>query len=302
MAYLKLLKLPKPMAFLHAILAGAILLATTSAFAGKLPLWELEGTEGHVMLMGSVHFLRASDYPLPTKLDAAYTNADTLIMEIDMDDLDPMTVQSILTSMGSNQHGASLQEVIGPEDYAKASEIADNLGIPLALFASFKPWLAALSISQLRMMQLGFDPAWGIESQITERAKADGKPVQGLETFAEQLSFMDDLDSETQQLFLLQSLEDATELQNEVQSIVNAWHAGDTNVLEQLLLEGLQESPLLFDALLTQRNENWVPQIIELSQQPGNHLIIVGAMHLVGENSVLRMLEAQGIGSRQLSD
>ncbi len=302
MAYLKLFRLPNRMTFLQAMLASWVLLATTSALAGKLPLWELEGTDGHVMLMGSVHFLRASDYPLPAELDAAYAAADTLIMEIDMDDLDPMTAQAVLTAMGSNPNGTTLEEVIGESDYAKASRLAEGLGIPLTLFDQFKPWLAALSITQLRMIQLGFDPTWGIEAQITKRAKAEGKPVTGLETLEEQLSFMNNLDSETQQLFLMQSLEDAAEVQNEVQSIVTAWRSGDTETLEQLLLEGLQEAPLLFDALLTQRNKNWVPQIIELSQQPGNYLVIVGAMHLVGENSVLRMLEDRGIGSRQLGD
>jgi uncharacterized protein YbaP (TraB family) len=302
MAYMKFFQLPHHSGFLHAVLASAVLLTGTSAFAGKLPLWELEGTEGHVMLMGSVHFLRASDYPLPAELDAAYANADSLVMEIDMDDLDPMTAQALLTTMGSNPNGATLQEVLSQSDYTKASKLAAELGIPLALFESFKPWFAALSITQLRMIQLGFDPTWGIETQITERAKAEGKPVTGLETLEEQLSFMNDLDSETQQLFLLQSLEDATEVQKEVQSMVTAWRSGDTETLEHLLVEGLQETPALFDALLTQRNQNWVPQIIELSQQPGNYLIIVGAMHLVGEDSVLRMLEAQGISSRQLSD
>jgi hypothetical protein len=290
------------MTFLQAMLASWVLLATTSALAGKLPLWELEGTDGHVMLMGSVHFLRASDYPLPAELDAAYAAADALIMEIDMDDLDPMTAQALLTTMGSNPNGATLQEILGKSDYTKASQLAEELGIPLALFESFKPWFAALSITQLRMIQLGFDPTWGIETQITERAKAEGKPITGLETLEEQLSFMNDLDSETQQLFLLQSLEDATEVQKEVQSMVTAWRSGDTETLEHLLVEGLQEIPVLFDALLTQRNQNWVPQIIELSQQPGNHLIIVGAMHLVGEDSVLRMLEDRGIGSRQLEN
>ena len=286
---------------LRTLLLAAALLAATSAQAGKLPLWELEGTEGRVLLMGSVHFLRSSDYPLPAELDAAYAAADTLIMEIDMDDLDPMTAQSVITTLGTNANGASLREILGETDYMEASRLAEELGIPLALFDSFEPWFAALSITQIRMIQLGFDPAWGIEARMTESATAEGKPVLGLETLEEQLSFMDNLDAETQRLFLLESLEEATKVQDEVQSIVTAWRAGDAETLEELLIEGLQKTPLLFDALLTQRNQNWVPQIIELSEQSGNHLVIVGTMHLVGENSVLSLLENQGIESRQHS-
>jgi len=302
MAFISSFRQRHRLTFPRTILLAVAFLATATVHGGNLPLWELEETEGRVLLMGSVHFLRSTDYPLPPELDAAYAAADTLVMEIDMDDLDPMTAQVVLASIGTNENGASLQDALGESDYAEAAQLAEELGIPLGLFEAFKPWFAALSITQLRMIQLGFDPAWGIETRMTANAQAEGKTVLGLETLEEQLSFMDNLDDETQRLFLLQSLEDATEVQEEVQAIVSAWRSGDTEALEQLLIEGLQETPRLFDSLLTQRNQNWVPQIMDIAEQPGNHLIIVGAMHLVGDNSVLSMLEERGINSRQLSE
>lgn len=284
-----------------AILLAALLLAAF-AKADPLPLWELEAGNGRVFLMGSVHFLRASDYPLPAGLEAAYQLADTLVMEVDMDDLDPMQAQGVLTDIGSNPNGASLSSVIGASTYAEASGLAQELGVPLMLFDQFKPWFAALSITQLRMMQLGFDPNWGIETQLTAKARNDGKTVLGLETLEQQLGFLDKLDDETQKVFLLQSLQDAAELENEVSTIMTAWRSGDSAALEELLVEGLQEAPRLFDSILVQRNRNWVPQIIDLSRQPGNVLIIVGAMHLVGDDSVLEMLADRGIESRQLGN
>jgi uncharacterized protein YbaP (TraB family) len=284
-----------------AILLAALLLAAF-AKADPLPLWELETDNGRVFMMGSVHFLRASDYPLPAGLEAAYQLADTLVMEVDMDDLDPMQAQTILTDIGTNPNGAGLSSVIGASAYAEASGLAQELGVPLMLFDQFKPWFAALSITQLRMMQLGFDPNWGIETQLTAKARGDGKPVLGLETLEQQLGFLDKLDDETQKVFLLQSLQDATELENEVSTIMTAWRSGNSAALEELLIEGLQEAPRLFDSILVQRNRNWVPQIIDLSRQPGDVLIIVGAMHLVGDDSVLEMLADRGIQSRQLSN
>jgi len=283
-----------------AILLGALLTASF-AHADALPLWELQTSKGRVLLMGSVHFLRSSDYPLPAGLDAAYALADTIVMEIDMDDLDPLRAQTVLTDIGTNPGGAGLESVIGAGAYGEASELAGQLGVPLMLFDQFKPWFAALSITQLRMMQLGFDPNWGIEAQLTAKARTDGKTILGLESLEQQLGFLDDLDNETQKLFLLQSLQDATELESQVSTIMGAWRTGDTGALEELLLDGIQEAPRLYDSLLVQRNRNWVPQIAKLSEQPGDTLIVVGAMHLVGENSVLEMLEKRGIESRQLS-
>ena len=283
------------------IAAALLAICAATAGAGNLPLWELEGGTGRIILMGSVHFLRASDYPLPDAMESAYAAADTLVMEIDMDDIDPLTAQTVLLEMGSSRTGETLQDALG-DDYKQASELADQLGIPLAMFDPFEPWFAALTISQLRMVQMGFDPAWGIEQRMTEKAARDGKRIAGLETLEDQLAFMDELDAESQKLFLLQSLEDAAEVETETKAIVKAWRSGDTATLEEVLLDGLQEAPKLYDALLRQRNRNWVPKVVELSRQPGTHLIVVGAMHLTGRDSLQSMLQKQGLTAKQLTD
>jgi uncharacterized protein YbaP (TraB family) len=279
-----------------------LLILSTSAFAGALPIWELEGTSNRVLLMGSVHFLRASDYPLPNGMTAAYDLADTLVMEIDMDDLDPLLAQTTMMTMGVSQSGRSLREALGEASYAEASRRAEALGVPFAMFDQFEPWFAALTITQLRMMQMGFDPAWGIETRLTQQAAGDAKTIQGLETLEEQLGFMDRLDEKTQREFLLQSLEDAEILADQVEMIVTAWRAGDTDTMEEIMLEGFEGAPGLEDALLIQRNRNWVRPIQNMQDQPDNYLVIVGAMHLIGENSVVAMLEDKGIAVRQLTD
>jgi len=270
-----------------------------TSHAEPIPLWELQGTNNRVLLMGSVHFLRPADYPLPPPMDAAYDNADLLVMEIDMDDLDPIRAQAVMTRMGISS-SKTLSQTVGASSYAEAQQLAAPVGIPLALFDSFEPWFAALSISQLRMIQLGFDPSWGVESQLTQRARTDGKTIIGLETLEQQLGFMDQLDDETQRLFLLESLREANEMEQEIQSIVTAWKSGDTATLETMLLQGLEQVPELYGALLVDRNRNWVPEIIALTERSEDVLVVVGAMHLVGDQSVLAMLADRGIESRQL--
>jgi uncharacterized protein YbaP (TraB family) len=277
-----------------------LLVLSHTAFAGKLPIWEIEGNSNRILLMGSVHFLRPADYPLPEGMRAAYEQADQLYMEIDMDALDPMQAQVLLTTMGTGRR--PLNEAMGAANYEEATRRADKLGVPLILFDQFEPWFAALSITQLRMMQLGFDPSWGIETRLTAQATTDGKTISGLETLEEQLGFMDRLDEETQQQFLLQSLEDAATLEEQVDSIVAAWRSGDTTTLEELMLEGFRSAPGLEDAMLVQRNRNWVRPIMQLQNQPDNYLVIVGAMHLIGRKSVVAMLENEGVKVRQLTD
>lgn len=279
-----------------------LLLLTLPAWSGPLPLWELEAGSNRVLLMGSVHFLRPTDYPLREGLQQAYELADTLVMEIDMSAIDQEALQSALSLMTIDPEGRGLRELLGDEDFMEASQLAEDIGIPLVMFEQFEPWFAALSITQMRMLQLGFDPTWGVEAMLTRRALAENKSLRGLETTEEQLGFMDRLDNNTQRKFLMQSLQDAITIQNEVETLVDAWTRGDTNTLSDSLLEGLEDVPELYDAILVQRNRNWVETVLGYLDQPENYLVVVGAMHLVGDDSLLAMLEAEGITARQLSD
>ena len=274
--------------------------AGSSAYADLLPLWEIQGSGNRVYLLGSVHFLRPSDYPLPAGIEAAYADADELVMEIDLDDLDSTEAQTITSRMAID--GDDLPTSIGAKAYAEAQALAATVGIDLQPLMPFEPWFAALMITQIRMLQMGFDPAWGIETQLGERADHDGKPISGLETLAGQLAFMDTLDADTQRLFLLESLKDEAETEDEMQTVMSAWHSGDMAVLAELQSKLMRDAPRLGDALFTRRNRNWVPQIIELTKQNKNYLVIVGAMHLAGEGSVLELLAEKGIRAKQLSD
>ena len=283
-------------------LAWLLLAVAGAATAGPLPVWELETEGNSVRIMGSVHLLRESDYPLPEGLLEAYDPADKLVMEIDMDNVDSVAMSGIMMKLATDPQGKSLRELIGAEAYDEATAKAGELGVPLAMFSQYEPWFAALSISQLRMMQLGFDPNWGVEMQMVKRAKRDGKPIFGLETLEEQLSFMDGLDADTQRQFLLLSLDDAADVMEEVDTIVEAWRTGDTARMEALMLADMAQAPDLYDALLVQRNRSWVDSIKKLTRESDDYLVIVGAMHLVGEDSVLAMLEDVGIGSKQLGN
>lgn len=266
----------------------------------KLPVWQLDGTANPVLLLGSVHLLRAGDYPLEPGFDAVYAKADDLTTEFDATALDPREQQTVLLQMSVDPSGRTLRDYLGNANWARAAALSEDLGIPLAAFSQFEPWFAALSISQAQLAQMGFEPQWGIEHQFTSRAVKDGKPVGGLETLEEQLGFLDRLAPEAQARFFLQTLEDARTVEDSLDAIVGAWRSGDTDTLAELMLDSMENTPAAYDALIVQRNRNWVDRILAIGERPGTHLVVVGAMHLVGEDSLLNMLNAEGVTSRQL--
>ncbi|MFQ5635519.1 MAG: TraB/GumN family protein [Gammaproteobacteria bacterium] len=265
-----------------------------------LPLWELEGTDNRIRLLGSVHFLRARDYPLPAAIMTAYADADIVVFELDMSAIDPLATQNLLQRLALDPGGNDLEDYLGARNYRSAATLAKSIDIDLATLRSYEPWFAALQITQLRLAQLGFDGSYGIETRLTMQAVADAKTIRGLESMAEQLGSLDSLPAPAQRVFLMRTLEDAAEIEDDLDDIVTAWREGDTQTLEKELLHGLEDQTELHDRILIKRNRNWAKQILGFTKTGKRYLVIVGALHLVGDDSVIRMLDDAGYPARQI--
>ena len=290
---------------LRSILAWALLAWTlgTAAPARADPtlhcLWELHGKHNTVYLLGSIHTLRASDYPLAPAVVDAYRSAKSLVMEIDLDELDSAAVQAEMLSSATLTDGKTLHDVLGPDRYARAQALARDAGLDLSLFDQFAPWFAAEALSQLQLMQLGFDPSSGVEMYFLGRARTDGKSIAGLETAHDQLALFESMPLETQANYLVASLEQARDLPKDVNDMVRAWQRGDTRWFETEVKSDLGRDPSVYQSLLVSRNRKWIARIERLLDDDENHLVIVGTAHLVGRDSVIDLLQKDGIAAVQ---
>ena len=267
-----------------------------------LTLWRAEGATNTVYLLGSIHLLRASDHPLPTAIDAAYEDAEVLIMELDMDDLDPAATQRLFNENGVLQDGTTLRDLMGADQYARAEAAAEAIDVPIDMLAQSEPWLAAITVEMLALYRIGFNPMLGIEMHMTSKAIGDGKPIEGLEQAEDQLQFLDGLSLQAQRDMLLQTLEEGAAIAETIDELIRAWRYGDVDTLESGLLESFAEHRELHDTLVTQRNLRWAEQIDELLDDTDDYLVIVGAMHLVGADGVPNLLAEKGVQIRQLSE
>ena len=283
----------------------ALLLALSAplAFAegSMTSAWLAEGTTNRVYLLGSVHLLRESDYPLPAVVDEVYADAETLVMEIDMDDLDPVATQSLVNELGMLPDGESLADLMGSDMYARAEEAAAAIDIPIDMLEQSEPWLAAMTVEQMLLFRMGFNPTLGVEMWLTDRARNDGKPIEGFETAEEQLLFLDGLSLQAQREMLLQTLIDSAELQEIMDDTIEAWRNGDTAFIEETMLADMQRYEELNRVIVVDRNHRWTDQIEAMLDDEQDYLVIVGALHLVGDDGVPRLLEERGIRIRQLA-
>lgn len=283
-----------------ALFVSFLIIGLHASIAPALPLWELTNTSNRITLLGSIHFLRASDYPLAPAITAALDDAEVVLMEIDMDDLDPVASSRAVTALAVDGRGRKLPELLGPDAWQTASAEARELGLDLAPLTPFEPWYAAVVVTQLRLAQLGFDPSLGVEARMAADAGRQGKEIRGLETLENQLGALDRLSPQAQRVFFQRTLEEAGEAVDMVESMIAAWKAGDIRVLSSDLLDSVRNQPEVYRSLIIRRNENFASAIGALVNEPKDYLIVIGALHLVGPDSVLQMLARDGIRSRQI--
>lgn len=276
------------------------LVASFAQSACALPLWELEGTRNDVRLLGSVHLLRAQDYPLPRAMNVAYEDAEIVVMEADLSQQNPMAMQLIVQKLAVDPRGRGLSDLISAGAYREVAAKTAKISIDIGMLQPYEPWFAALQITQLRLLQLGFDAGYGVDMHFTQRAQQDGKRIVGLETVERQLNLMDSLGPKTQQKFLLQTVEEADGIEDRMDDLLGAWRRGDERGLEKEMLKGMQEQPELYRSIIVMRNRDWTRAIMRFADEPEDYLIIVGSLHLVGPDSVLRMLDDAGYPSRQI--
>jgi len=271
-----------------------------AAADAKTFAWKVAGKGGAVYLVGSVHLLSSDFYPLPPSLDAAYKDSDLLLEEVDMAELTDPVSQMALLSKGMLPSSTPLDTVISPATYALLTKRAEALGVPAAPFKMLKPWMAALTLVQLEWQQAGFDPQLGLDKHFYDRAKADGKTTQGLETSEYQVSRLDGLSMDQQERLLAESVKELDEERANMKKLVDGWRAGDVAAVERIVLSELKAEPALYQRLLVERNRNWLPKIEALFARPRRALVVVGAAHLVGPDGLIAALKAKGYTVEQL--
>lgn len=266
----------------------------TTCFAAP-PAWQVsDGRGGTVWLLGSVHYLRAEDHPLPALVDDLYRAASGLVMELDLDDLDPIATQASLLSAAALPPDMTLERVLGTELWTSLSRKMEAIGLPAEALSGVEPWFAALTVFDLGMLKAGFGANFGLEQTLLRSAQRDRLPVLGLETLEQQLDVFERLPLQEQRRLLEQTLRELDVNATMIAELVGAWRDGDLPALESALLGEMRRSPELYEALVSRRNRQWVGSITELLATRQAYLIVVGALHLVGASSVVELLQNEG--------
>jgi uncharacterized protein YbaP (TraB family) len=256
-------------------------------------LWKVTGGKSAVYLFGSVHLLPEGGFTVSGGLADALKQADRVCMEIDPASQDESSATAITLARAVDPDGRTLFDLLG-DDADRVRAAAEDAGIPLEALSMFEPWFAGLTVSVMALQAHGYDAEHGVEQIIEAEAKQEGKTGCGLETMDGQLGLLDGLSAELQKEILLQAIDEAGDIDATIGPMLESWRDGDEAGLERSLEEDFDGYPELADVLIYRRNAAWANQVSEMLRGDENVLLVVGAMHLVGDRGLPALLSKRG--------
>ena len=267
------------------------------AEAPKPLLWKVSDTDNSLYLLGSFHMLKADDYPLAKSTDVAFDDAEQLYFELSPEEMNNPALGQKMAQAAMLPHGKNLQQSVSAETWKKFEAYAAKNNLPVANFQGFEPWFVGLILSVTEMQKIGLDAALGLDKHFMDRAAKSGKPGKGLETGDSQIAIFDSMSSLQQEQFLLDALGDSAEIKAKMDELYATWRkADDKTLFDKMAMEMRKDYPELYQSINPDRNKAWLPKLEALlkANKSDDILVVVGALHLVGDDGVVKLLKDKG--------
>jgi uncharacterized protein len=267
-------------------------------------LWKLKGTHGTVYLFGSIHMMKKDVHWETAKVKDALSASDLLYLEIaGLDDASMQAAQPEIMQLGiDSEHPLSTK--ISKADVDLLDAAVKKMGLPgEQVMEPMKPWLVYLTISVVPFVQAGYDPNSGVDKTLEAEMKQAGKPEKGFETITEQMHYMADMPDDLQTQMLHQTLADLPQSASQTTAMMANWTRGDVEAIGKLENEEMKAKyPELYTVLLVKRNGRFADALAGMLKDPatGTVFVAVGAGHLAGPDSVLKMLETRGFTAERV--
>ncbi len=281
---------------LGVLFAQALAAALPSTGPAHGLLWEIGGTDSPPSyLFGTMHSEDPGVIKLSPAVERAFTGSRQVILEVK---LDPDALVAGSTAMLMTD-GRRLPQIVGKPLFEQTVSALQSRGIPEAVAEIMKPWAAATALSMPA-------PVTGqvLDMVLYQRAQQAGKPLHGLETVAEQLAVFEGLPLDDQVALLRDAVEqfaDSDAMQAELLADYKRQDlAAMMAVNEAAMASGDQRLAREFQRrLIVDRNQRMAERMEPWLQQ-GGAFIAVGALHLPGEQGLLRLLEQRGYSLRSV--
>lgn len=278
----------------------ALLLLTTAPMLAQSAVWKVTRDGRTLFVGGTLHLLRPADFPLPSEFDRAFAESAVVYFETDITRAKSPEMQQVIEKHAAFTDGRTIDKVLKPATWEAVQSYCSKNGLSADQLKQFKPWFFVIMIGVLELQKIGVAGA-GVDDHFHAKAKEAGKKMGGLETFEQQVAFITQMGAGHEDEFVANTLEDLDDISRIFKDVVAAWRAGKMEKLDQLLLADMRKKfPTVYKELLVQRNDDWVPKLLDMLKSPETEYVLVGAGHLAGPDSLLKKLRAAGCAIEQV--
>jgi uncharacterized protein YbaP (TraB family) len=270
----------------------AICLCLSGPVVASPAMWEVSDENSSIFLFGSFHVLPAgADWRTPL-FDEILGDADKVVFETDIGPAAQAEIGAKAIVRGTYIDGTLLTDVIEPALEDRLRDEAGLIGLQVGTIIAMKPWLAANTISVTALAAEGYGLE-GVEMLLDREIAAERMAF--LETGDEQLDVLAGAPDDEQIAMLAATLDQLSTLPKIMDKMVHHWLEGTPDQLAGLFLTEMGGFEAAFmDRLIYDRNANWVAPLEGMLADDEQALVIVGAAHLIGDGSVVDLLETAG--------
>jgi len=255
----------------------------------KTLLWQITGP-GIVSpsyLYGTIHLMCPEDIVVSTELRAKFYSTHQLFLELDMDD--PSVLVKTMMQMNM-KNDTTLEQLLPAGLYdSVAAEFKTLTKMSLDMMQTMKPELLETIIYP---SLLGCEGAEAWEQKFMQMAKANNMKIKGLEQVEDQLQIFDAIPYKLQAEEFAETILHLDSVKKSFNDMLELYKEKDLNALNKMTNEQ-DEFADYNDLLLTNRNQKWIPEIIEQAKLKPT-FFAVGAAHLGNANGVINLLRKQG--------
>jgi uncharacterized protein YbaP (TraB family) len=287
-------------ALLKNFLPICLLLSISALTDAKSSVWKITSGDNILFLGGTIHLLTKQDFPLPAEFELAYQRADLLVFEVEPDIVNSPVSQQKFAQYAYYSDGTQLSDVLDTSTYQMLNNFLTSRGLLMTSFESMKPGMLAAVLTVVELQRLGL-AGKGVDEFFSDKSRRDNKSQLALETIDDQFRALATLGIGRESFTIRHALGEAEKIAGLMQDIKKAWRAGDNQALVNVsLTPWMNRFPALYESLLVQRNNRWLPQLEALLATPAKEYVLVGALHLVGKDGLLRLLRQKGYKVEQL--
>jgi uncharacterized protein YbaP (TraB family) len=277
-----------------------LLLCISAVSYAKSSVWKITDGNNVLFLGGTIHLLTKQDFPLPAEFELAYQQAALLVFEVEPDIVNSPATQEKFAQYAYYKDGTTLSEVLDASTYQLLKDFFITRSLSMAPFESMKPGMLSAVLTVVELQRLGL-AGQGVDEFFSDKSRLDNKPQLALETIDDQFRALAALGVGRESFAIRHALGEAEKIAVLMQDIKKAWRAGDNQALINVSLKPwVKDFPALYESLLVQRNNRWLPQLEVLLKTPEIEYVLVGALHLVGKDGLLNLLRQKGYKVEQV--